>query len=211
MAEYILHCFAESGNSYKVALMLALTGVDWEPRWVDYFGGETRSDAYRSNVSVMGEAPVLEHRGERLTQSGVILDYLSEQTENFGAFDAAQRREIWRWILFDNHKFTSYFATLRFLAGLQKAGDPAVIAFLRQRVEASRAIVENHLAGQPFLAGDEPTIADISAVGYLYYPEHAGVELDATPNIEAWTQRIASLPGWRPPYELMPRGPVAGR
>ncbi|MBL8534021.1 MAG: glutathione S-transferase family protein [Betaproteobacteria bacterium] len=211
MAEYTLYCFAESGNSYKAALMLALTGADWTPEWVDYFGGQTRSASFRHDVSEIGEVPVLKHGGELISQSGVILDYLAERTGKFGARNAAHRREIWRWILFDNHKFTSYFATLRFLAGLQKAGDPAVIAFLRQRVEASRAIVENHLAGQPFLAGDEPTIADISAVGYLYYPEHAGVELDATPNIEAWTQRIASLPGWRPPYELMPRGPVAGR
>ena len=209
MAEYTLYCFAESGNSYKAALMLALTGADWVPAWVDYFGGQTRGEPFRRDVNEIGEVPVLEHGDERISQSGVILDYLAERTGRFGARNAAHRREIWRWILFDNNKFTSYFATLRFLAGLQKAGDPAVIAFLRQRVEGSRAIVENHLARQPFLAGDEPTIADISAVGYLYYPEPTGVELSATPNIEAWTQRIASLPGWRPPYELMPRGPAA--
>src|SRR5687768_11811802 len=83
MAEYRLYCFGESGNSYKAALMLELCGLDWEPRKVDYFGGETRTPEYRQTVNAMGEAPVLEHGDLRLTQSGVILDYLSQRTGRF--------------------------------------------------------------------------------------------------------------------------------
>ena len=60
MAEYTLHCFAQSGNAYKVALMLELAEADWEPRYVDYFGGETRTPAYRA-INAMGEVPVLLH------------------------------------------------------------------------------------------------------------------------------------------------------
>ena len=59
MAEYQLHCVGESGNCYKVALMLTLSGCDWEPLFVDYFGGETRQNAYRGEVNEMGEVPVL--------------------------------------------------------------------------------------------------------------------------------------------------------
>lgn len=94
MAEYKLYCFAESGNSYKAALMLALTGCDWEPVRVDYFDGETRGERFRSEVSELGEVPVLVHGARRLSQSGVILDYLAERTGQFGARAAAQRREI---------------------------------------------------------------------------------------------------------------------
>ena len=206
MADYRLYCFGESGNSYKAALMLALSGADWEPIRVDYFGGETRAPGFREQVSVMGEVPVLLHRGERITQSGVILDYLAEQTGRFGAHDARERREIWRWLLFDNHKFTSYLATLRWMVGLQKSGENAVTEFLRQRVRTAFGIVESHLAGRAFILGERPTIADISMVGYLYYPEETGLDRSATPNIEAWTQRVAALPGWKHPYDLMPRG-----
>jgi len=120
MAEYRLHCFGESGNSYKPALMLALSGCDWEARWVDYFNGETRRDEYRSTVNELGEAPVLEHAGKRLTQSGAILTYLAERTGRFGGRNADERLEVLRWVLFDNHKFTSYFATLRFLVGCRR-------------------------------------------------------------------------------------------
>jgi len=75
MAEYLVYGFAQSGNSYKPALYLELVGADWKPRFVDYFNGETHTPEYR-RINVMGEVPVLEHGKFRLTQSGVILDYL---------------------------------------------------------------------------------------------------------------------------------------
>ena len=119
MAEYTLHCFAQSGNAYKPALALELAGADWAPRFVDYFGGETRTPAYRA-INVMGEVPVLEHAGRRLSQSGVILDYLAESLGQFGPRDDDERREILRWLLFDNHKLTSYTATYRFMRTFAK-------------------------------------------------------------------------------------------
>jgi glutathione S-transferase len=208
MADYRLYCFAESGNAYKAALMLNLCGCDWEPRWVDYFNGETRTEDYRRGVNELGEVPVLEHGGRRLTQSGVILAYLAERTGRFASRSEDERYEALRWILFDNHKFTSYFATLRFLVGLQKTGETPVTEFLRGRALTAFGIVDKHLAARPFVVGEAPTIADVSMVGYLYYPEETGIDRDAFPNIAAWTQRIAALPGWKHPYELMPRAPV---
>jgi glutathione S-transferase len=206
MAEYRLHCVGESGNCYKVALMLQLTASDWEPVFVDYFGGETRTERYRREVNEMGEVPVLEHRGAKLAQSGVILDYLATATGQFGPRNDEERREILRWILFDNHKFTSYYATLRFLVGLTRSTDIAVIEFLKGRVINSFRIVDGHLAERDFLLGKRPTIADFSLVGYLYYREETGIALDDYPRLVAWTERIAGLRGWKHPYELMPRG-----
>jgi len=196
----------ESGNCYKVALMLQLTGCDWQPVFVDYFGGETRGERYRREVNEMGEVPVLVHRGEKMTQSGVMLDYLAGETGQFGARNDAERREILRWILFDNHKFTSYYATLRYLVGLVRTGEPAVIEFLRGRVLGAFGVVDAHLAERQFLLGRRPTIADFSLAGYLYYREETGVDLTQFPHLLAWTGRIAELPGWKGPYDLMPRG-----
>ena len=146
MAEYQLYCFAESGNAYKAALMLQLCRTDWTPRFVDFFNGETRTPEYRANVNEMGEVPVLEHRGRLLAQSGVILDYLAAATGRYGAKDDEERREILRWLLWDNHKLTSYIATLRFLVHFQKTGETPVTEFLRGRVKTSLAILEKHLA-----------------------------------------------------------------
>jgi glutathione S-transferase len=206
MAEYRLYGIGESGNAYKAALMLNLCGLDWEPIFVDFFNGENRTDRYRFEINEQGEIPVLEHGGRRITQSGVILQYLAEKTGRFGGADADEAREILRWILFDNHKFTSYFATLRFMYGLQKTGETPVTEFLRARALGAFGIVEKHLGAQDFIVGNRPTIADISMVGYLYFTEETGIDRSVFPNITAWAGRIAALPGWAHPFDLMKRG-----
>ncbi len=185
MPEFTLYCFAQSGNCYKPALMLELADADWAPRFVDYFGGETRAPAYRA-INVMGEAPVLEHRGERLSQSGVILDYLAEKLGKFGPADAAERREILRWLLWDNHKLTSYTATYRFMRAFTKDPNPAVLDVFRKRAETAWGVLDAHLADRRYVVADRLTIADLSLVGYLFWPEEIGVDWDGFPGIRGW-------------------------
>jgi len=207
MAEYTLYGFAQSGNAYKAALALQLAGADWTPRFVDYFGGETRSAAYRE-INVMGEAPVLEHRGRHLSQSGVILDYLACTLGRFGWSGDDERREILRWMLFDNHKLTSYTATYRFMRALTKDPNPAVMAEFGKRAQTAWGILDAHLAGRTFVVGERLTIADISLCGYLYFDDEIGVDWPAAhPNIGQWLARIAATPGWQPPYSLLPGHP----
>jgi len=206
MPEYTLHCFAQSGNAYKPALALQLAGADWAPRFVDYFSGETRTSAYRA-INVMGEVPVLEHRELRLAQSGVILDYLAETLGRFGPVDATERREILRWLLFDNHKLTSYTATCRFMRTFAKDPDPAVQAEFRRRAETAWSVLNVHLAGRRYVVGDRLTIADLSLCGYLYWPDEIGVDWNVYPSLRDWLERIRSEPRWVHPYELMPGHP----
>jgi glutathione S-transferase len=207
MARYKLHCFCQSGNSYKPALYLNCAGLDWEPVLVEFFKGATREAKWRESVNEMGEAPVLEAEGRKLSQSGVILTHLAQTTGKFAPKDEAERLEALRWMLFDNHKFTSYLATYRFLkAFAQPAPDANVLAFLKGRFDAAAAIVDKHLAKSKFMVGDKPTTADFSLAGYVYYPveEHGYDWAKTHPNIHAWTERLRALPGWKGPYELMP-------
>jgi glutathione S-transferase len=208
MAEYKLYCFAQSGNAFKAALMLNVCGAKWEPRFVDFFGGETRTPAYRENINEMGEVPVLEHGAKRLSQTGVILHYLSEHFGRFAGASGDEKREVLRWILWDNHKLTSYIATLRFLVHFQKTGETPVTEFLRGRIKGSLGILDLHLGKQDFAVGNQASIADFSMCGYLYWPEEFGVSWNDYPRIGAWLERIRKLPGWVHPYELMPGHPL---
>jgi len=211
MAEYQLYCIAQSGNAYRVALMLNLIGANWEPIWVDFFaGGATRKPDYRDNVNEMGEVPVLVHGKKKLTQSGVILTYLSDLTGKFKPHGEDERLEALRWIIFDNQKVNGYLGPYRFLRNFAKpTGDPAVMAFLKGRIDASLAIVNKRLATHAYLLGDRPTIADISMTGYLYYPaEEFGFDIIKDHSaIGSWLDRMKALPGWKHPYELMPGYP----
>ena len=204
---YRLHCFSQSGNSFKVAFMLRALGQPWEAVFVDFMHGRTRDAAWREQTNEMGEAPVLEDGVRRLTQSGVILTYLSRKHGAFAARNEDEELEVLRWILFDNHKFTSYFATYRFLKSFGPApADPAVLAWLKARVDAAFAVVEKHLEGRRFIVGDAPTTADLSLSGYMFYPaEESGYEFARShPNIAAWVERMRGIEGWAPPYEVLP-------
>jgi glutathione S-transferase len=211
---YRLHCFCQSGNSYKVAIALRCLDQSWTPLFVDFMNGATRKAEWRGEVNELGEVPVLEDGALRLTQSGVILTYLADKHGRFGGRNAAQKREILRWLLFDNHKFTSYVASYRFMKAFAAAPpDPAVMAWLKGRIDGAYSIVDLHLRSNDFVVGAEPTIADFSLCGYLFYPEEE-TGLDTArrfPNIAAWTERVRAMKGWAHPYEILPGERIAPR
>ena len=204
-----LHCFGESGNSYKAALPLTLAGLDWEPVWVDFFNGAARSPAYRA-LNPMGEAPVLVADDFTLSQSGAIQNWITETTGRFGGRDAAEAREVLRWQFWDNHKGSSQFGTLRFLMNFlpEQNRSADVIVFFQGRARAALAVLDDALSGRDWLVGEDPTMADFSACAYLYYPEPFGFSRADWPAIDAWLTRISELPGWAHPYEMMPGSPA---
>ncbi|MEM9967399.1 MAG: glutathione S-transferase family protein [Pseudomonadota bacterium] len=205
-----LHCFGESGNSYKAALALQMSGLDWKPVKVDFFGGETRSPAYRAEVNPMGEAPVLIDGDLRIAQSGVIQHYISEKTGKFGGKRANEKREVLRWVLWDNHKLSSMAGVTRFLMNfLPEEKRPAeVIAFNQGRLATAYSVLNAHLEGREWIVGDDPTNADFSCCGYLYYPEPFGFDRADWPHIDAWLTRLSEQPAWQAPYDLMPGSPA---
>ena len=204
-----LHCFGESGNSYKAALALELSGLDWEPVFVDFFNGAARSEAY-AELNVMAEAPVLIDGDVRLTQSGLIQHYVTEKTGKFGGETAEESREVLRWVLWDNHKLSSQIGTTRFLMNFlaPEKRPEQVIGFMKGRLKAAYKVLETHLTSRDFIVGRNVTNADLSCCSYLYYPEPFGFIRADWPNIDGWLSRISELSGWKHPYDLMPGSPA---
>lgn len=201
-----LYCFGESGNSYKAALTLELSGLAWEPVFVDFFNGETRSDAYKE-INEMGEAPVLVDTDHdyKISQSGAIQDYILHLSQKLTGTTPESRREVLRWVLWDNHKLSSPAGMTRFLMNFlpeDKRPEP-VIAFTQARLQSAYQTLETALAGKDYLVDDRLTVADISCCGYLYYPEPFGFDRTEWPNIDAWLTRMSETPGWKHPYDLM--------
>ena len=204
-----LYCMGESGNAYKAAIALELSGLKWEPIWVDFFGGETRTPEFRA-INPMGEVPVMIDGDTTLTQSGVMQDYISSKTGKLGGGSAAERREILRWQFWDNHKLSSVAGMTRFLMNFLPADKrPAeVIAFHQGRLKSAYQVLDHALTDRDFLVGNGLTVADLSCCGYLFYPEPFGFDRADWPNIDAWLTRISETPGWKHPYDLMPGNPA---
>jgi glutathione S-transferase len=207
----ILYCFGESGNAYKAALALELSDIPWQARFVDFFGGETRGPAFRA-TNPMGEVPVLDAAGEILTQSGAIQDWAMATTGALcGDGREATRRAILRWTLFDNQRVSGMAGPLRFMMNFLPAEkrNAEVIAFLAGRLRAALTVLEGELSHRDWLVGESPTCADLSCAGYLYYPEPFHFDRSAWPAIDRWLDRLAAVPGWKHPYDLMP-APTVG-
>lgn len=212
MAEFRLHCFAQSGNAYKAALMLALCGADWEAAFVDFFNGGARSPEFLA-LNAMGEVPVLETPDGTVIQSALMLETLALRFGRFGWDGEAERREIWRWLLWDNHKLTANLATWRFMTNFLPPDkrNAEVIGFVSGRAKTAMGVLEARLSQADWITGHRPTIADLSCCGYLFFMDEIGQTAADWPAIAAWTGRIAALPGWRHPYQLMPGHPLPGR
>ena len=206
MTTYRLHYFPESGNSYKLALMLTLCGQSFEPVWTDFGGGVTRTEEWRRTVNAMGEIPVLEEDGIRLTQTAPILLKLAKRYRRFGGETDQEEFELLRWLFWDNHKLTGYMATYRFLRTFSPSADPRVLAYLRRRLDDFLSILDQHVSQNAFAIGDRATVADLSMMAYLSYPaDETGYDFATShPAIGAWLARIAALPGWRSAYDLLP-------
>jgi glutathione S-transferase len=215
---YRLHGFCQSGNTFKVAFMLRAAKLPWQAVYVDFMNGVTRTPEWRAQHNVMGEAPMLEEGpedgGRLLTQSAAILLHLADKHGAYGGATDDERQEVLRWLFFDNHKFSSYFANYRWMkAFAPTAPDAAVMAFLRTRVDAAYGVLDKHLAGRRFVVGDAPTIADFSLSGYAFYPqEESGLDVQAQfPNVAAWRERLKKVEGWGDPYEVLPGERIAAR
>jgi glutathione S-transferase len=208
-----LYDYAASGNCYKVRLLLANLGREYERVPVDIFDGGTLTDEYaRKNPA--REVPVLElPDGRYLTQSGAILMYLAEGGELWPG-DPFDRAQIVRWLLYEQTDVVPATGGLRFrlITGRLDPDSPGA----RQRKQAGEqvvALLEQHLADQPFFAAGRYTIADIAIYSYVHVAGEAGYDMSAYPNIGRWLERVASQPGYMNDLEPYPpnAGELAGR
>jgi len=212
MADYTLHCFLESGNAYKPALMLELCQADWKAEWVDFVKGrQHRTPEFRA-LNPMAEVPVLIDHTEGdlvLSQSGLILWHLAGRYEQYAARNPVENREVLRWLFWDNHKFTGNISAYRFMNKFMGKGDTETAQNYQARMTSAIKTLNHHLDGRDWVAADHATIADISLAGYCYWPDHFGVTWSDYPNIDAWLQRIAALPNYKTPEDILPTGPSA--
>ena len=143
----------------------------------------------------------------------VAMSVLPPELRKLGAAAVARRvtNDVLRWLLWDNHKLTSYTATLRFLMALSKDPNPAVVETFRARALTAIKVLDTQLTGREWVALDKPSIADLSLCGYLWFNEEFGVDWKTYPAVGAWLRRLEALPGWKHPYALMPGHPLPAK
>jgi glutathione S-transferase len=184
-----LHDYPASGNCYKVRLLLALLGREYERVNVDIFGGDTLTDAYAA-INPLRETPVLElDSGERIAQSPAILWYLAEGTPFLPAGSVA-RAHVLQWLAFEQERVMGGIGGPRFRRLTGRPEIPGRLAIGEQAL----AMLDGELATRDWLVGDRCTIADVAVYGYGHVAGDAG--LAHGPHVRAWMERLRALPGF---------------
>ncbi len=191
-----LHDYPGSCNCYKVRLLLAQLGLQYERVPVDIFAGETLTAAFAA-VNPARTTPVLEtDDGRCLPESAAILTYLAAGTPLMPE-DAFERAEVIRWLVYEQTDVIPAIAGLRFrlLTGRLAAGDPDAVA-RRRLAGAVLRLLDDHLTDRTFLVGDRYSIADIAVYGYTHRAHEAGIDLTPYTAVVAWLGRVEAQPGY---------------
>jgi glutathione S-transferase len=196
-----LHGFHLSLPSCKVALMLSMIGVKWNYRHIDLRAGAQKTADYLK-INRYGQVPALVDGNEVIVQSNVILQYLADRFGAFGGSAAHEKRRIAEWLAWDLDRMTSV-GQARFLR--RNAPDSPALPFVFGRGEQSLELLDRHLGTSKFLAGPNPTVADIAVFPWIATAEEAQYDAGKYPNIRDWGQRMMKLPGVAHPYALMPK------
>ena len=190
-----------SSSSYKPMLYLALARLPFSFRTVNLKIGVQKEPEYLA-VNRWGVVPSLKHKGLTILQSNVILDYLARTTGHFEGKTEQAKWDARAWLSWEADHITAV-ARVRHSARFRKMHDE-VIAEFRPRAEAALSFVDKTVAGQPFLVGDYPTIADIGCWGRMVFMAEGGFEISNWPHLEAWAARIKAMAGFALPYDLIP-------
>src|SRR3954447_10245691 len=199
-----LYDYAASGNCFKVRLLLALLGREYERVPVDIFAGDTLTDAFGA-LNPLRETPVLElEDGRTLTQSNAILWFLGEGT-GFLPDEAFARGEVAMWLSFEQERVMGGIGGPRFRA---LTGRP----FDASRLETGRGalrVLDAHLAEREWVVGPSVTIADLGLFPYVSRAPDAGVELP--PHVLAWMDRIRGVQGFADDFVSYPDNARPGK
>jgi glutathione S-transferase len=208
-----LHDYPASANCYKVRLLLAQLGRDYERVPVDIFGGDTLTDDY-ARVNPQRQVPVLERDGaDPLTESNAILVHLAEGTE-YLPDDAGERAQALRWLFIEQADVIPGIAGLRFRLVTERiAPDSREAEWRRTTGEAALQIMNDRLGKSDYLAGERYSVADISLFAYVHVANEAGLELSEYPQVMEWIERVRGTPGYMNDLEPYPPNawPGAGR
>ncbi|MFC7048996.1 glutathione S-transferase family protein [Emcibacter nanhaiensis] len=199
---YTLHDNTESGNAYKVRLLLSQLGLPYRTIQYGVTDGSTRTPEFLANINPNGRIPVVEFPdGRCLAESNAILYYFAQDTDFFPS-DRWEQAEVMRWMFFEQYSHEPFVAVAKFILTMLPADSPrrAEIPTLHEKGYAALKIMEDRLRDHDFLVGDSYSIADIALFAYTHVAEMGAFDLSRYPAIRAWIGRIKGTPGYIPMY-----------
>jgi glutathione S-transferase len=207
MKRFTLYGSPHSLPTYKVALMLRLSGAPFSFHYVSYQKEMHKTPEFLA-LSRWGQVPVLTDGEHTYTQSAAIVEHLAETLGRFQGPDPASRQAVREWLYWDVDAlfppvFGCYGAQLGQRKLLPISVEPVIVDYYRGRAEAALSVLNTNLANRDFLCAAEPTIADLFCYGDIAFAELCAFDLRRWTNVAGWTERVKALPRFRAPFALL--------
>ncbi len=188
-----------SGNCYKVRLLLAHLGVQYERRSVDVVDRSGRPELLGALNPALRVPTLVLDDGRPLAESNAILWYFGEGTR-FVPEDRYERAKVLQWMFFEQYDHEPALAVVRFWVAYSGRPETFADRLEERRAAGYRALaaMERHLAEHELLVGDGLTLADISLYAYTHVAHEGGFELETYPAVRRWVERVAAEPGHVP-------------
>ncbi len=200
-----LYGMSSSGNCYKLQLLMAQLGREYEWEEIDVTRGENLSPEFLA-MNDRGKVPVMKlDDGRTMSESNAILNYLAQGTPLLPD-DAWERAKTLQWMFFEQYSHEPYIAVSRFIQKFLPADHPrrASLATLKPFGDEALAAMERHLGRLPWFGGERYNIADIALFAYTHIAEDGGFDLGAYPHVERWIKRVRMQPGFVPMRDTAP-------
>jgi len=194
----ILHDNTDSGNAYKIRLLLSQLELPFKSIPYDVTKGETRTAEYLTRINENGRIPVVEFEdGRCLPESNAILYYFAQDTDFFPG-DKWQQAQVMKWLFFEQYSHEPFVAVAKYILTMLPEGTArrAEIPTLHIKGYQALAIMENRLKDHDFLVGDTYSIADTALFAYTHKAEMGDFDLTRFPAILNWINRIENTPGF---------------
>jgi glutathione S-transferase len=185
----------DSGNCYKVQLVLEQLAISYQWQDTSVLDGATRTAEFLA-INPNGRVPVAEvEPGRYLPESNAILCYFAEGTPLWPAEKFARAQAL-QWLFFEQYSHEPYIAVARFISKFLPLDHArrADLPRLRERGHEALRVMEQHLERQPFFAGENYSIADIALFAYTHVAADGGFDLQPYPAIGRWFERVRAQP-----------------
>lgn len=207
MKRFTLYGSPHSLPTYKVALMLSLSGEPFSFRYVSFQKGMHKTPEFLA-LSRWAQVPILVDDGRTYLQSAAIVEHLAETLGRFQGPDPATRQAVREWLYWNVDAlfppvFNCYGVQLGQRGLLPISVEPMIADYHRKRAETALSVLDSHLAGRNYLCATEPTIADLFCYGDAAFAEICAFDLNRWPNLAGWTERVKALAGFEAPFTLL--------
>ena len=186
-----------SGNCYKVQMVLNILKI--EHQWIEMsiINGDTQAVAYLAK-NPTGKIPLIElDDGRVLSESNAIMGYLSSGSALIPN-DEFSKAKMYQWLFFEQYSHEPYIAVARYIQLYLGLPEARLTEYYSLHAKGYKAlsVMESGLTKQPFLCGEQFSLADIALYAYTHVAHQGGFELVDYPQIRAWLTRITQIPGF---------------